>query len=90
MFQVGDRSIPSDGNGVSMIDLMDKIIAETEKSVERTTFLLPVLKQANVVDAGAYGILEIIIGARKAFMEIGSINNELGKKIDNPGKNRKI
>ena len=72
----------AESNGeINMADLMDSIIAATEKSVERTTFLLPVLKQANVVDAGAQGILDILIGLKLAFLNVDSINGNLDKKI---------
>ncbi|GAI80233.1 unnamed protein product [marine sediment metagenome] len=64
-----------------MEELLDSIIAEAEKSVERTTYLLPVLKQANVVDAGAQGILDILIGIKLAFSRVESINENLDKKI---------
>ena len=71
-----------ENNGeISMEELLDSIIAEAEKSVERTTYLLPVLKQANVVDAGAQGILEILIGIKLAFSRVESINENLDKKI---------
>ena len=71
-----------ENNGkISMADLMDSIIDATEKSVERTTFLLPVLKQANVVDAGAQGILDILIGFKLAFSNTRSINGNLNKKL---------
>ena len=72
----------AENNGeINMADLMDSIIAATEKSVERTTFLLPVLKHANVVDAGAQGILDILIGLKLAFLNVDGINGNLDKKI---------
>jgi DAK2 domain fusion protein YloV len=72
----------AENNGeVSMEELLDSIIGATEKSVERTTFLLPVLKQANVVDAGAQGILDILIGFKLAFSKIDSINGKLNNKL---------
>jgi len=71
----------NDTDKVELTELIDKIIFETEKSVERTTFLLPVLKKAGVVDAGAQGILDILIGARKALTEIGSINKKLERTL---------
>jgi DAK2 domain fusion protein YloV len=70
---------------IELTELLDKIIFETEKSVERTTFLLPVLKKAGVVDAGAQGILDILIGARKAITEIGSINKKLERTLTSSG-----
>ncbi len=65
---------------IKLIELLDKIILETEKSVERSTFLLPVLKKADVVDAGAQGILDILIGTRKALTMVNSLNGELKRK----------
>jgi uncharacterized protein len=66
-------------NSVHYMKLLNKIIEETEKSVLRTTFLLPVLKQAGVVDAGAQGLLEILIGLKKALAETGEGKNFSGK-----------
>ena len=70
---------------VSISKLIDNLIIETEKSLVRTTFLLPVLKEANVVDAGAQGILEILKGLRFAIAEINKISGTLkiGEKKDN-------
>jgi uncharacterized protein len=73
-------------NKVKMIDFLDNVIFETERSVERTTFLLPVLKKADVVDAGAQGILDILIGLRKALKEIGSMDKQLELKTSEPQK----
>jgi uncharacterized protein len=66
---------------IKLVELLDSIIGETEKSLERTTFLLPVLKQANVVDAGARGILDILKGVKYAFSNIDSINGNMDMKI---------
>lgn len=83
------EELTSKKNNIGWVELLDGIIAETEKSVVRTTFLLPVLKQADVVDAGAQGILDILIGARKALTEIKSANGSIGNKITK-GKGRKV
>ncbi len=66
-------------DSVQYMELLDLMINETEKSVSRTTFLLPVLKQAGVVDAGAQGILEILIGLRKAIMYLKNNNTNTKK-----------
>jgi len=66
-------------NSLQYMELLDLMINETEKSVLRTTFLLPVLKQAGVVDAGAQGILEILIGLKKAIVYLNN-NNTNDKK----------
>ncbi|MCD4670760.1 MAG: DAK2 domain-containing protein [Actinomycetia bacterium] len=68
--------------------LLDSIIEEAEKSVERTIFLLPVLKQANVVDAGARGILEILIGIRHAFSNHSKVNGNLKMKLSSGNGSR--
>jgi uncharacterized protein len=81
-------------NDVSISKLIDNLIIETEKSLIRTTFLLPVLKEANVVDAGARGILEILKGLRLAIAEINKISGtiKIGEKKDRkniPDKDQK-
>ena len=50
-----------------------KIIEEAEAVLARTPDMLPVLKEAGVVDSGGQGLLEVIKGAYDAF---------LGKEID--------
>lgn len=76
-------------DSVQYMELLDLMINETEKSVSRTTFLLPVLKQAGVVDAGAQGILEILIGLRKAIMYLKN-NNTNNKKTKKDADNDEI
>lgn len=67
----------NNNDNVFLSELIDSIISETEKSLIRTTFLLPVLKEANVVDAGAQGILEILVGLKKALLDLGKIDSSL-------------
>jgi len=78
--QVVEEMSNGDGEVIDFASLMDKVIQETEKSVTRTTYLLPVLKQADVVDAGAKGLLVIIQGLRKALEELDIIKGSLSKK----------
>ncbi|MDY0027496.1 MAG: DAK2 domain-containing protein, partial [Candidatus Humimicrobiaceae bacterium] len=81
------ESLTNNTHKIKMTDFLDEIISETEKSVERSTLLLPVLKKADVVDAGAQGILDILIGTKKALKEIESINGrELEKKVKETSK----
>ncbi len=70
----------SDLDNISYSDFLAGIIDVTEKSLIRTTYLLQVLKDADVVDAGAQGILEIIKGFRKASVALGLINGSLIKE----------
>lgn len=55
------------GNKIQPIDRLVYIIEEGKKSVERTPFLLPVLKEAGVVDAGGYGLVVIAQGLLSVF-----------------------
>ncbi len=73
---------------IKLIELLDKIIYEAEKSVERSTYLLPVLKKADVVDAGAQGILDILKGTRKAFNTIDGANGELKRMAGGAKRNK--
>ncbi len=70
IYQFVDNLSNNTNCSISYKELLDDIIEETEKSVIRTTYLLPVLKKADVVDAGAQGILDIIIGFKKALIEL--------------------
>ncbi len=75
---------------IKLIELLDKVISEAEKSVERSTFLLPVLKKADVVDAGAQGILDILKGTRIALDKINSADGELKRIAGSAKKNRSL
>ncbi|MCD8365446.1 MAG: DAK2 domain-containing protein [Clostridiales bacterium] len=57
----------------SLEDYLAAIIAEAERVLAMTPEMLPVLKQAGVVDAGGQGLVEILKGAQDAF---------LGKAVD--------
>ena len=46
-----------------LVQVMERVVAEARASVQRTPDLLPVLRQAGVVDAGGQGILAILEGA---------------------------
>lgn len=78
----------NNGNDIKFKDLLDSIIEAAEKSVERTTYILPVLKQANVVDAGARGVLEILIGVKDAFSNKGKTNGQLEMKLSSGNDSR--
>lgn len=51
----------------------EEIIKHADEVLERTPDLLPVLKQAGVVDSGGQGLMQVLKGAYEAF---------LGKEID--------
>ncbi|MCD8156529.1 MAG: DAK2 domain-containing protein [Clostridiales bacterium] len=51
-----------------MEDYIAAIIAEAERVLAMTPEMLPVLKQAGVVDAGGQGLVEVLKGAQDAFL----------------------
>ena len=56
-----------------VIDFLTQVIEEGDYVLSQTPEMLPVLKEAGVVDSGGQGLLEVIHGAYDAF---------LGKEID--------
>ncbi len=57
-------------------DLMEEVLAEARASLARTPDLLPVLKKAGVVDAGATGLVRLLEGA-VGFID-GSVEAAVG------------
>lgn len=57
-------------------DFFGEIFCHAEETLQRTPEMLPVLKEAGVVDSGGQGLLEVYRGALDAF---------LGKEIDYSG-----
>ena len=58
---------------MNMNEIATAVIEHAEKVLAKTPDMLPVLKEAGVVDSGGQGLLEVIKGAYDAF---------LGKEID--------
>lgn len=52
---------------LSLDECIDEIIIYAKEVLERTPEMLPVLKQAGVVDSGGQGLIEFLLGAQKAF-----------------------
>ena len=50
-------------------EFFDKFIIEMQNSLDRTPDLLPVLKDAGVVDSGGAGLLYVVEGMQKAFTQ---------------------
>jgi len=75
LHKVVENLTDSNIDDIDFLQLLDRIIEESEKSVIRTTYLLPVLKEAGVVDAGAQGVSDILVGLKKAMVEIVGIDS---------------
>ena len=56
-----------------IVVFMDEVIKECDRVLQQTPEMLPVLKEAGVVDSGGQGLLEVLKGAYDAL---------LGKEID--------
>lgn len=50
-----------------MDSFIDSVIIYAQEVLDKTPDMLPVLKQAGVVDSGGQGLLEVLKGAQKAF-----------------------
>jgi uncharacterized protein len=59
---VAARAVLTANPGINVIELLEKSLAGGRISLEHTKELLPVLKQANVVDSGGAGYLRILEG----------------------------
>ncbi len=71
---VSDKATELANAGCSDLDLfINEVIKAAEVSLENTPNLLPVLKEAGVVDSGGRGLLEFLKGAYEAFS---------GKEVD--------
>lgn len=63
----------ADNGTEDMAEFLKQVIARAEEVLEQTPEMLPVLKQAGVVDSGGQGLVLVLQGAYDAFM---------GKEID--------
>ncbi|MEF9917068.1 MAG: DAK2 domain-containing protein [Lachnospiraceae bacterium] len=70
---IGDRAIELAHSTSDLEVFFPQLIKHAEHVLSKTPDMLPVLKQAGVVDSGGQGLLEIIKGAYDGF---------LGKEID--------
>lgn len=66
------RELADRGEGDLMV-FFEEVIKYADEVLEKTPDLLPVLKQAGVVDSGGQGLMQVLKGAYEAF---------LGKEID--------
>ena len=69
---------------------LPEVISRAEEVLKETPELLPVLKEAGVVDSGGQGLLEVIRGAYDAFLgkeiDYAAIEASSGTKMVKPGQ----
>ena len=67
----------ADAGVTELAQFIDEIIAEAEVVLAKTPDMLPVLKQAGVVDSGGQGLVEFMKGAREGFNNPDADINEI-------------
>ena len=70
---IADKALELADTVEDLEEFIPQVIAHAEEVLAKTPEMLPVLKEAGVVDSGGQGLLEVIKGAYDAF---------LGKEID--------
>ncbi len=53
--------------GVELEEMLEAIVAEGDAVLARTPEMLPVLKEAGVVDSGGQGLMQVMKGALDVF-----------------------
>jgi DAK2 domain fusion protein YloV len=69
----------ANGTSADLVSAMESAVATAEKTVEETPTLLPVLKEAGVVDAGAKGLHVLLEGMLKHLR-----GEEIGEAVAGP------
>ncbi|MBO7387636.1 MAG: DAK2 domain-containing protein [Lachnospiraceae bacterium] len=72
----------ADAGVTDLAQFIDEIIAEAEVVLAKTPDMLPVLKQAGVVDSGGQGLVEFLKGAREGFNNPDADINEIMSKAE--------
>ena len=70
---IADKAVELAQETDDLEEFLSQVIAHAEEVLAQTPEMLPVLKEAGVVDSGGQGLLEVIKGAYDAF---------LGKEVD--------
>ncbi len=70
--EIAERGMEYADESLDIEELFALLIKRGEETLERTPEMLPVLKQANVVDAGGKGLLFILKGCHDAMLGIES------------------
>ena len=82
--ECGEFAMSISSREMNILTFLDKVIQHGNKALESTPDMLPVLKQAGVVDAGGQGFMYILQGAYNALAGIEDIDEyseEVPKEI---------
>ncbi|MDO4478343.1 MAG: DAK2 domain-containing protein [Lachnospiraceae bacterium] len=85
---LSDRAAELCYNEMPLGDFMEAILAAGDSTLARTPEMLPVLKEAGVVDAGGQGLMTILHGAVDAFYgrEPEEVHVEMAEAVSYPYK----
>ncbi len=72
----------------NMRDLMETILSASREALKETPELLPVLKEAGVVDAGGYGLLVVFEALNEVL--VGEVSKEAEEELNSLAKKAKI
>jgi DAK2 domain fusion protein YloV len=78
--ECGEYAVSISKQEKDILVFLKKVIDHGEKSLARTPEMLPVLKQAGVVDAGGKGLLYVLIGAYNALAGIDNVEIKVEEK----------
>ncbi len=68
-----DKAAQMSAKTINIVEFAEAVIAEAEDTLAKTPDMLPVLKQAGVVDSGGQGLVQVLRGAYDAL---------IGKEVD--------
>lgn len=80
--EVGEFAISISKNEKDILVFLEKVIEHGNKTLEKTPDMLPVLKQAGVVDAGGKGLMYIIIGVYNSLAGIDDYEETVESVIE--------
>ena len=78
--ECGEYAMSIYRNETNILDFLQKVIVHGNKTLSKTPDMLPVLKQAGVVDAGGKGFMYILMGAFNALAGIEELEEQVGKR----------
>ncbi len=83
----GSQAVKKSKNS-SMEQLLESLLSASRQALKETPELLPVLKEAGVVDAGGYGLLVIFEALQEALL--GEVSKEVEEELESLAKKAEI
>jgi len=74
--EAAEAAYQASKQGANLTRMMDEVVARAKAAIERTPELLPVLKEAGVVDAGGQGLYYVLEAMRSCAWEVSGVTAE--------------